>query len=159
MLVRAMIQADVAQVAALEATLMQDPWSAGMFHEELHLGSHCRILHDAAGLLLGYSVARLQVDEWHLLTLGVSPVCRRQGVARRLLADLMQRATLDGCRAILLEVRSSNLPARTLYQDMGFQLLYTRKGYYRLESGCEDALLLTCPVPSRISMPRGDGAP
>ncbi|MBF0401855.1 MAG: ribosomal protein S18-alanine N-acetyltransferase [Magnetococcales bacterium] len=136
-----MIQADVSQVAQLEAEITPSPWTPGMFYEELSLGSYCRTLEDAFGTLLGYSVARLLVDEWHLLTLGISLAYRRQGGAKLLLADLIQRAKEKG-HPILLEVRASNLPARTLYQDMGFHFLYTRQGYYRFESGTEDAILL-----------------
>lgn len=137
-----MIQTDVREVAHLESLITPSPWSAAMFHEEIALGSYCRILEGASGSVLGYSVARLQVDEWHLLTLGVALSYRRQGGARRLLDDLIQQVTMAGGRAILLEVRASNLPARTLYQDMGFHFLYTRKGYYRSGSGTEDAILL-----------------
>lgn len=142
---------DVQQVANLEAAIMCTPWSPAMFHEEITLGSRCCILEGASGELLGYSVARLQVDEWHLLTLGTSPAFRRQGGARRLLADLIQQAATDGCQALLLEVRVSNLPARTLYQAMGFHPLAVRKGYYRRDSGTEEAILLHYPLPGKTA--------
>ena len=144
---RPMLRADVPPVANLEAAMAPTPWSAGQFDEDLALGSHCRVLEATSGAVAGYCVARLLVDEWHLLTLGVAPACRRQGGARRLLQDLMQRATQEGAVAILLEVRASNRPARTLYQDMGFDFLYTRKGYYRVGTGTEDAILLGCRLP------------
>ena len=155
-----MIRADLLQVSALEATIQPTPWSAALFDEELALESYCRILEDASGQLLGYSVARLQVDEWHLLTLGISLSHRRQGGAKRLLADLIQQANSMESRAILLEVRASNRPARMLYQDRGFHFLYTRRGYYRLDPGNEDAILLVYPLSSPTggsSDPQGQG--
>ncbi|MEO5363203.1 MAG: GNAT family N-acetyltransferase [Magnetococcus sp. DMHC-8] len=133
-------------MAGLEALIAPSPWTAGMFDEEIVLGSHCRVLTDTSDGLLGYSVARLLVDEWHLLTLGTAPAVRRCGGARRLLQDLVRHATAHGGHSLLLEVRASNLPARTLYQDMGFHFLYARKGYYRLGAGTEDALFLCLPL-------------
>ncbi|MBF0462192.1 MAG: ribosomal protein S18-alanine N-acetyltransferase [Magnetococcales bacterium] len=147
--IRPMRATDIPQVAALEAAITPTPWSPGLFAEELTLGSHCRILAGKSGEVLGYCVARLLVDEWHLLTLGIAPACRRQGWARRLVQDLLQQATRTESVAILLEVRASNVPARTLYQDMGFTFLYTRKGYYRLASGTEDAILFALPLAKR----------
>ena len=141
--IRSMTLSDVPQVAHLEAMIAPSPWTPALFDEEIGLGGYCRLLEGPSGRVLGYSVARLQVDEWHLLTLGIAPDFRRQGGARRLLDDLIQHATTRGDREILLEVRASNLPARTLYQERGFQFLYMRKGYYRLEAGSEDALLLS----------------
>lgn len=142
MYIRSMIQTDVAEVALLESLITPSPWSSAMFSEEIELGSYCRILEGASGRIVGYSVARLHVDEWHLLTLGIALFYRRQGGAKRLLDDLIQQVTIAGGKAILLEVRDSNLPARTLYRDMGFHFLYTRRGYYRSESSTEDAILL-----------------
>ncbi|MBF0161181.1 MAG: ribosomal protein S18-alanine N-acetyltransferase [Magnetococcales bacterium] len=159
MKIRSMLAADLPQVAALEATLHPTPWSVALFDEELTLGAFCRILEGASGELLGYSVARLLVDEWHLLTLGIAPACRRQGGAKRLLDDLIHHANTLGSQAILLEVRASNLPARTLYQDKGFQFLYTRRGYYRLDSGSEDAILLIYPLPGTTGQSSGPNGP
>ena len=137
-----MMQQDIDCVANLEAAHTPSPWSPDMFQEEIRLGSYCRILEDASGACMGYSVARLLWDEWHLLTLGIAPFFRRQGGAKHLLKDLIQQAFTQGGQTIILEVRASNEPAKTLYQDMGFNFLYTRKAYYRLESGTEDAIVL-----------------
>jgi ribosomal-protein-alanine N-acetyltransferase len=41
-----------------------------------------------------------------------------------------------------LEVRESNKSAIALYQNNGFDVAGTRKGYYPAENGREDALLM-----------------
>ena len=78
-------------------------------------------------VLAGYLVARhVAPDEYELLNLAVTPRCRRQGVARALIAAL--RDTSPG--TIFLEVRASNTAARNLYKSMGFQEVSMRQEYY-----------------------------
>ena len=137
-----MTQDDCIHVAALEAASTPSSWSCAMFQDDIRLGSYCRILEDASAVRMGYIVARLQLDEWHVLILGIAPQFRRLGGARLLLNGLFDQATSDASRTIMLEVRASNKPAITLYQDMGFNFLYTRKAYYRLGLGTEDAIVL-----------------
>ena len=137
-----MKQHDINQLVALEANHAVSPWSFAMFQDELQLGSHCRILHEGDGRCIGYLIARLLLDEWHIMILAIAPSYRCRGGAKQLIKELMLRAASDDSRAVMLEVRVSNLAARKLYQDMGFNLLYTRKSYYRLGSGREDAIVM-----------------
>ncbi|HEY0295193.1 MAG TPA: GNAT family N-acetyltransferase [Bordetella sp.] len=51
----------------------------------------------------------------------VSERFRGQGVAQKLLAALEDRARAMGCCKLTLEVLEGNIPARTLYQKMGFE--------------------------------------
>ena len=43
---------------------------------------------------------------------------------------------------VFLEVRPSNTWAIALYEDMGFNEIGIRKGYYPAENGREDAIML-----------------
>ena len=142
MRIRPMTQDDVLPVAEMERANAHSPWSYAMIQDEVCLQSYGRILEDASGLCMGYLMARLQFDVWHVLLLGIAPPFRRRGGAKRLLGDLIHQATTEGHRAISLEVRASNTPARTLYQDMGFNFLYTRRAYYTLGLETEDAIVL-----------------
>ncbi len=78
--------------------------------------------------------------EWELENMAVAEACRRQGVGRMLLRQLLMAATEAHAGRILLEVRESNLAARSLYTAMGFQILARRRDYY--EHPAEDALIL-----------------
>ena len=83
----------------------------------------------AAGLALGRRIA----DEAELLTLGVAPPFRRQGLGAalvRAVASVVPRA-----RTLHLEVAADNPPALTLYRGLGFVPVGRRKGYYRREDG------------------------
>jgi [ribosomal protein S18]-alanine N-acetyltransferase len=84
--------------------------------------------------------------EAELLRIAVSPEVRRQGLARRLLAASEAFLEQEGIDVFHLEVRTSNHPARALYESMGWTLQRTRKAYYR---DGEDAAIY-----SKASTPR-----
>src|SRR5215471_17813349 len=81
----------------------------------------------ADGVVAGFLVARmLSPGECELLNLAVPPEWRRRGVARALVAALLEAFRGD----VFLEVRPSNDAARTLYRSMGFEELMLRPDYY-----------------------------
>ncbi|MBF0097841.1 MAG: ribosomal protein S18-alanine N-acetyltransferase [Magnetococcales bacterium] len=141
-LLRPMDAQDLPWVAHWERILQPQPWNLAQLQEELQQTGWCCIAHTQHTQAIGYAIARRLYDELHLLALGTCHNWQRQGVARQLLHGLLQHARNTPTASLLLEVRASNRPALTLYQDMGFQFLYTRKSYYTLPSGSEDAFVL-----------------
>jgi ribosomal-protein-alanine N-acetyltransferase len=47
---------------------------------------------------------------------------------------------------MFLEVRPTNTYAIALYEDLGFNEIGVRKGYYKSEHGREDALMLALEI-------------
>ncbi len=93
---------------------------------------------DAAAL--GFALVRSVLDECELLLLAVHPLWRGRGVGRTLLVDSLKTARRRGIRSMNLEVRSSN-NAIKLYENMGFEYVHRRPGYYRGHDGqLHDAL-------------------
>src|SRR5262249_51408034 len=90
------------------------------------------------GLILG----RLAADEAELLTLGVHEGHRRHGIARRLVAALMQAAKGGGARRLFLEVGHNNAAAVALYPGVGFCQVGTWHRYYQHGPRRDDALVL-----------------
>jgi ribosomal-protein-alanine N-acetyltransferase len=91
-----------------------------------------------AGLLLqvdgydvGLAVCRVAADEAELLTIAVRPAHRRKGLARHLLAAVIDRVRGAGARTLFLEVGVDNPAARSLYEAQGFCAVGERRGYYR----------------------------
>jgi ribosomal-protein-alanine acetyltransferase len=80
--------------------------------------------------LAGFALAWRAADELHLTDLGVLPAFRRQGLARRLVLELLAEARAGALRVVLLEVRASNAAALALYQGLGFVELDRRRRYY-----------------------------
>jgi ribosomal-protein-alanine N-acetyltransferase len=134
--------ADLAQILELERASYSHPWSESSLREAL-LGQgrfRALVLRAADGSVRAYCFAQHVADELHVHNVAVAPALRRQGLARRLLLELLADARRAGLRVALLEVRESNQPARELYQALGFDAVGHRRAYYA--SPVEDALLL-----------------
>jgi ribosomal-protein-alanine N-acetyltransferase len=87
----------------------------------------------------GFLVARRVDREWELENIVVAGNAQRQGLGHRLVEALLAQAKQSNGAAVFLEVRESNVAARTLYERTGFRQMGRRKGYYT--SPMEDAIL------------------
>ena len=93
----------------------------------------------ASSAVSGFLVA-IQIDaEWELENIVVDPGKRRRGFAKQLLEVLVATARSTNSESVFLEVRESNLAARSLYERAGFELTGHRKSYYANPQ--EDAVL------------------
>jgi ribosomal-protein-alanine N-acetyltransferase len=137
-----MREADLAEVAAAESEIYAHPWSRGNFADSLRARYQCYTLRRGADLI-GYFVLMVAAGEAHLLNLSVAAAHQRQGHGSALLADLMRLARELGARTLFLEVRPSNLGAQALYRRFGFRRIGLRRGYYPVQGGREDALVLS----------------
>lgn len=135
---RPLVAADIPAVIEIEHACFAQPWSERLFSDELAQPNRRYIAAEAGGGLCGYGGLILVGEEATVLTVAVAPPMREQGVASRLLLELIQLARRDGARHVTLEVRESNRPALDLYAKFGFQPAGTRKGYY----GTEDAVIM-----------------
>ncbi len=79
----------------------------------------------------GFVLWRQLADEAELLTIGVLPGRRRQGMARSLLRKVIADARLVSIRRLFLEVDAGNAPALELYEDEGFEPAGRRPRYYQ----------------------------
>ena len=75
-----------------------------------------------------------------MMNIAVHPDYRRRGMGESLVNALVEELKDRGSRCLTLEVRSSNAPARSLYEKMGFVQIGLRKNYYRNPK--EDACIL-----------------
>jgi len=92
------------------------------------------------GGLLGWAGVMVVQDVAEILTVGVVPAARRTGLARLMLADLLDEAVRRGAGEAFLEVRVDNDPARELYRSEGFEEIGLRRGYY--DGGRVDAVTM-----------------
>lgn len=136
-----MASADLDAVSAIEQSVAAFPWTRGHFSDCLKAGYSGWVVR-RAGVVAGYAVLMMALDEGHLLNIGVAGDLQRQGLGARLLDLVMMRTRDAGGLSLLLEVRPSNAGALRLYQRFGFAEIGRRKGYYPAATGREDALVL-----------------
>lgn len=115
-------------------------WTADWFaHALARPTTRCWLAHrqhQAAGFLL----VQLAADEAEILSLGVTPMARRQGIAAQLLASAIAGLSSEGATVLFLEVAATNDPAQRLYRENGFTQVSRRQAYYRDGS---DAIILS----------------
>ncbi len=69
-------------------------------------------------------------DEGHILSIAVDAGYRARGIGRRALQYLCEEMRRRGVGTALLEVRSRNAAARSLYRSEGFMENGIRRRYY-----------------------------
>ena len=139
---RVMRESDVGAVMSSELAAYPHPWTGGIFRDCIRVGYHCVVVESASGVLQGYAIMSVVTDEAHLLNLCASPDCRRCGLGREILKQLLETASVAGARRMFLEVRPSNIAALALYASEGFLEIGRRPRYYRAGEGREDAVVL-----------------
>jgi ribosomal-protein-alanine N-acetyltransferase len=138
---RPMTEADLTEVARIEAAAYAFPWTIGIFRDCLRAGYHAWVL-ARPGTIYGYGMLSIAAGEAHLLNLCIDPVRQGEGHGRHLLARLIDLARWHRAERIFLEVRPSNAAAIALYHDMGFNEIGRRPNYYPAHGGREDAQVM-----------------
>lgn len=129
------------ELAKIDAVCFTDPWSETSFREALAGEGYAFVALEEEGALIGYAGMLTVLDTADITNVAVLPAFRRQGLARRLLTVLTVKAREQGVTRLQLEVRESNVAARTLYESLGFKADGKRKRYYRRPD--EDAVLMS----------------
>lgn len=131
----------VAALALLEAEVFSDPWSEQAYLDLLrHSYCHYLVAEDSQGNPVGFAGMTVSLDEADIDKVMVAPTSRRQGIADRLLEEVMKLGGELGVRDFTLEVRKGNQPAIRLYEKHGFISEGIRPGFY--SNPREDALIL-----------------
>jgi len=143
---------DLPQIIEIERLAFENPWSRDSFLRELSLPfSRTTVAvrtSDATEVIAGYLCRWLVADECHILNVAVHPAVRRAGIAARLMDEAIAEAKREKARFVTLEVRRSNVAARSLYRKLHFEERRLRKNYYG--SG-EDAIVMELRLDRRRS--------
>ena len=140
MTITKMTRNHVSQIADLEKFCFHDPWSENSIASELdNRLSHWLVALDNE-TVIGYVGSQTVLGETDMMNIAIHPDYRKQGIATDLIASLIQLLKEQGSHSLMLEVRESNEPAKSLYFKMGFEEVGIRKNYYRNPK--ENALIL-----------------
>ena len=112
---------DADAVACIERESFPTPWSREDFWREASNDFACYIGALEGAAVIGFAGCWISFEEAQVTNIALTA---------------MQR----GVERMTLEVRPSNLPARRLYERLGFVEIGIRKGYY--QDNNEDAILM-----------------
>ncbi len=128
---RPMTLADIPTVLDLERSTFPQPWSEGIFRDELALSDRVYVVAERDGQLVGFAGLMLVSDDAHVTTLAVNANARKGGLGTQLMLELVEAGLGRGARNLTLEVRSTNEGAQRLYERFGMVAVGVRKHYYR----------------------------
>ncbi|HIF9105536.1 TPA: ribosomal protein S18-alanine N-acetyltransferase [Photobacterium damselae] len=118
------------------------PWAESIVRKEPNkIAANYALLVDDK--LVGYCFGQLVAGEGTLLNIAIDPNEQHKGYGRILLEGFVEQLEAKQAEEIWLEVRESNVSAYKLYEDVGFNEINRRVGYYPSQDGREDALIMT----------------
>ncbi len=138
--IRRMTKEDVEDVAALESACFSRPWTQKDFSESLEKDYYLFYVGYMDGRHVATAGLTITAPEADVTNVAVLRDMRGQGVAYRLLSEMMEDAASLGVSDFTLEVRSGNEAAIALYEKLGFVSEGVRKGFY--EDPKEDAVIM-----------------
>lgn len=171
--IRPMTEADIAQVADIEAESFPTTWPRTAYHRELNnrlarylvivdrghgpvapkpktrrtffgLGRRVIEIEPATSdYIAGYVGVWFMVDEAHIVAIAVREAYRRQGLGELLLSRAIDLALENRQDVVTLEVRRSNTAAQALYEKYRFLKVGVRRRYY--SDNHEDAIIMSTP--------------
>ena len=100
------------------------PWDADDFRDLKKSG--CEIVASENGFIVWRSV----LDTAEIITIGVHPAARGDGIATAMLTLMEHETKKAGAKTIFLEVSAENAPAIALYKKCGFTQNGRRPKYY-----------------------------
>jgi [ribosomal protein S18]-alanine N-acetyltransferase len=174
---------DLDEIMLLERQCFVDPWTRRMYLSDLttnEMATYLVVRHGDTGTrgrgegqavenglavspslrvpalpILAYGGFWLLLEEAHIATIASHPDWRGWGLGQRLMLALLDAAMARGAATSTLEVRTGNLPARRLYEKLGYEVTGVRKNYYR---DGEDGLIMTTPPLAEPAMQARLGA-
>ncbi len=155
MKIREATRRDLPGIVEIERLSFDNPWSLDAFERELSLPFSRLIVATQASTknaaqaapqvaaedasLIGFLCRWIVADECHILNVAVHPQMRQQGIGKRLMQHALAEARAKNAQIITLEVRRSNLAARSMYRKLEFQERRLRRNYY---GQGEDAIVM-----------------
>ena len=88
------------------------------------------VLAEAEDELVGFCIAEVEGPVGYVVTLDVVQAWRRQGLARRLMAEIETRVHAAGAMEMALHVFTGNVSAMQFYEGIGYGRVGMVKGFY-----------------------------
>lgn len=143
MILRPVTYNELPELASLDARANRSPWSLFSYQQSASQPQHQIIgAYNEQDKLLGACVFSQVLDEGEILQLCIRYEKQRNGYAYQLLEHVCRDLREQQVNQIFLEVMLGNLAAINLYHKIGFNVISTRKNYYKVDGKYIDALVM-----------------
>ncbi|TCT13777.1 [SSU ribosomal protein S18P]-alanine acetyltransferase [Natranaerovirga pectinivora] len=127
---RGMILEDIDQIVEIEEMSFTNPWTKKAFEDELVNKLALYIVAISNNEVIGYGGIWKIYDEGHITNIAIRKTYRGKGIGKLMVQELIKAGKKKGIDRYTLEVRESNIIARKLYKDLGFEEIGLRRNYY-----------------------------
>lgn len=135
---------DLEGIYEVEKDSFPIPWPISSFEEELKNILATYLVAKINNKIVGYIGMWFVMDECHITNIAVHSNYRENGIATRLINEMLKLCKEHKTTYIMLEVRSNNIPAQKLYSKFGFTEEVIRKNYYKNPDNTrEDAIVMS----------------
>jgi ribosomal-protein-alanine N-acetyltransferase len=134
-------------ISVLHGACFEEVWNEKSINEILNMAG-------TTGLLIGADVEtpqgfilfRVAADEAEIISIGVIPAARKNGLARILLQTSIIEAARKDAAKMFFEVAADNKTARAFYETVGFEIIGKRPRYYNRSSEKLDAIIYSLNI-------------
>ena len=135
-----MQRSDIPVIADLEKRFFSTPWSVSALENAVKNSAETFWVATKGSDTVGYLGFMQGFESADILTVCIDPSYRGQGYGQAILQFCLNQMQKDGVEKVFLEVRQSNMPARSMYEKSGFNYLNKRINYYK--DPIEDAFVM-----------------
>ncbi|MBQ9840097.1 MAG: ribosomal protein S18-alanine N-acetyltransferase [Erysipelotrichaceae bacterium] len=131
-MLRLMKETDLPIVLELEEQLFTSTWKMDDFLYEMNENPFSQMfVWEEDSEIVGYMGIWIIFEQAQLTNLAVNKKYQGKGYGRKLLEMGISLCQEAGCEIMTLEVRQSNVVAKSLYQSCGFEKVSVKKDYYQ----------------------------
>lgn len=130
---RKMKEGDLPYILEIENVSFPNPWREMTFRGEIcnqPISFPLVIVFKPQKKVIGYLVFWQIKEQMQINNIAIHPDYRRMGIAEAVLHQVLSEVRMEGAKLVTLEVRPSNIAARTLYNKLGFDVLGIKEDYY-----------------------------
>ncbi|MGB3861154.1 MAG: ribosomal protein S18-alanine N-acetyltransferase, partial [Candidatus Aminicenantaceae bacterium] len=123
-----MEEEDIPSILEIENVSFQTPWRFSTFSGEIvnkGISFPYVIVHRIVERVIGYIIYWKIQEEVQISNFALHPDFRGKGIGEAVMRRIIKAIQRDGGVYVFLEVRPSNLSARSLYNKLGFKVLGT----------------------------------
>jgi len=134
-------------ISVLHGACFEEAWNEKSICEVLNMAGTTGFIAGAdVETPQGFILFRVAADEAEIISIGVIPAARKNGLAKILLRASIKGAAMRGAAKMFLEVATDNTAARALYETARFRIIGKRPGYYDRASGKLDAIVYSLNI-------------
>ena len=139
--IKQMTLKDLEEIKDILQTEFDDLWNYNVLKGEIENPNSKYIIAIINNQIVGFAGIWKAVDDIHVTNIVTKKDFRNQGIANKMLQELIMLAKQEeGINELTLEVNANNIIAKKLYEKFDFKVVGLRKKYY---NNLEDAIIMT----------------